>query len=81
MDIASREALEDALEEFPGTVLAVTHDRYFMNRLARKIWELDQGKITVYVGDFDAIKKRAASFARGKHFWRRNAAGSPPSTK
>ena len=37
MDIASREALEEALEEFPGTVLAVTHDRYFMNRLSRKI--------------------------------------------
>ena len=60
MDIASREALEDALEEFPGTVLAVTHDRYFMNRLARKIWELDQGKITVYLGDFDDYKEKSA---------------------
>ncbi|KRE86564.1 ABC transporter ATP-binding protein [Paenibacillus sp. Soil766] len=59
MDIASREALEDALEEFPGTVLAVTHDRYFMNRLARKIWELDQGKITVYIGDFDVYKEKS----------------------
>lgn len=59
MDIASREALEDALEEFPGTVLAVTHDRYFMNRLARKIWELDKGKITVYLGDFDAYKEKS----------------------
>ncbi|WNR44038.1 ribosomal protection-like ABC-F family protein [Paenibacillus roseipurpureus] len=59
MDIASREALEDALEEFPGTVLAVTHDRYFMNRLARKIWELDKGKITVYLGNFDAYKEKS----------------------
>lgn len=59
MDIASREALEDALEEFPGTVLAVTHDRYFMNRLAHKIWELDKGKITVYLGNFDAYKAKS----------------------
>ncbi|TXK75898.1 ribosomal protection-like ABC-F family protein [Paenibacillus sp. N3.4] len=58
MDIASREALEEALEEFPGTILAVTHDRYFMNRLSRKIWELDQGKITVFLGDFDTYKEK-----------------------
>lgn len=60
MDIASREALEEALEEFPGTVLAVTHDRYFMNRLSQKIWELDQGRITVYLGNFDDYKAKSA---------------------
>ncbi|NOV01592.1 ribosomal protection-like ABC-F family protein [Paenibacillus planticolens] len=60
MDIASREALEEALEEFPGTVLAVTHDRYFMNRLAQKIWELHQGRITVYLGSFDDYKAKSA---------------------
>ncbi|WP_261302830.1 ribosomal protection-like ABC-F family protein [Paenibacillus andongensis] len=60
MDIASREALEEALEEFPGTVLAVTHDRYFMNRLSRKIWELDQGRITAYLGNFDDYKEKSA---------------------
>ncbi|NEW09265.1 ABC-F type ribosomal protection protein [Paenibacillus sp. SYP-B3998] len=59
MDIASREALEEALEEFPGTVLAVTHDRYFMNRLSRKIWELDQGRITVFLGNFDDYKEKS----------------------
>ncbi|MBP1966298.1 ABC-F family ATP-binding cassette domain-containing protein [Paenibacillus aceris] len=60
MDIASREALEEALEEFPGTVLAVTHDRYFMNRLSQKIWELHQGRITVYLGSFDDYKAKSA---------------------
>ncbi|MGG1554288.1 ribosomal protection-like ABC-F family protein [Paenibacillus ferrarius] len=60
MDIVSREALEEALEEFPGTVLAVTHDRYFINRLSRKIWELDQGRITVYLGSFDDYKATSA---------------------
>ncbi|TVX99690.1 ribosomal protection-like ABC-F family protein [Cohnella terricola] len=59
MDIASREALEESLEEFPGTILAVTHDRYLINRLARKIWELDRGSIHVYLGDFDEYKAKS----------------------
>lgn len=66
MDIASREALEEALEEFPGTVLAVTHDRYFMNRLSRKIWELDQGRITVYLGNFDDYKEKSAQLRENR---------------
>ncbi|MDR6881057.1 ribosomal protection-like ABC-F family protein [Bacillus sp. 3255] len=66
MDIASREALEEALEEFPGTVLAVTHDRYFMNRLSRKIWELDQGRITVYLGSFDDYKAKRAQLREAR---------------
>jgi ABC-type multidrug transport system ATPase subunit len=56
MDVASREALEEALEEYPGTILAVTHDRYLINRLSRKIWELDRGRINVHLGDFDDYK-------------------------
>ncbi|MCQ6561474.1 ribosomal protection-like ABC-F family protein [Paenibacillus mendelii] len=60
MDIASREALEEALEEFPGTILAITHDRYFINRLADKVWELEMGRITVYLGDFDAYQEKRA---------------------
>lgn len=56
MDIASREALEEALEDYPGTLLIVTHDRYLINRLAQKIWELDRGRLTVYLGGFDEYK-------------------------
>ncbi|MDQ6419421.1 ATP-binding cassette domain-containing protein [Paenibacillus sp. LHD-117] len=56
MDIASREALEEALEDYPGTILIVTHDRYLINRLAQKIWELDRGRLAVYLGGFDAYK-------------------------
>lgn len=41
LDIGSREALEDALIAFPGTVIAVSHDRYFINRIATRIIELD----------------------------------------
>jgi ATP-binding cassette subfamily F protein 3 len=56
MDIPSREALEDALEDYPGTILIVTHDRYLINRLAQKIWELDRGRLSVYLGGFDEYK-------------------------
>lgn len=58
LDIASREALEEALETFPGTVLAISHDRYFINRLAGRIWELDHGRITVYLGSFDEYQEK-----------------------
>ncbi|MGG1519961.1 ribosomal protection-like ABC-F family protein [Paenibacillus oryzisoli] len=75
MDIVSREALEEALEEFPGTVLAVTHDRYFINRLSQKIWELDQGRITVYLGSFDDYKATSAQL-RAAHARKGDAA--PP---
>jgi ATP-binding cassette subfamily F protein 3 len=56
MDIVSREALEEALEDYPGTILIVTHDRYLINRLAQKIWELDRGRLSVYLGNFDEYK-------------------------
>ncbi|RIX52116.1 ABC transporter ATP-binding protein [Paenibacillus nanensis] len=69
MDIASREALEEALEDYPGTILIVTHDRYLINRLAQKIWELDRGRLSVYLGNFDAYKaesgRRRAQDAAG----------------
>jgi ATPase subunit of ABC transporter with duplicated ATPase domains len=60
MDIASREALEEALEDYPGTILIVTHDRYLINRLAQKIWELDRGTLGVYLGGFDEYKEESA---------------------
>lgn len=58
LDMASREALEEALEEFPGTVLAISHDRYFINRLAKRVWELKQGKIAAYLGNYDDFKEK-----------------------
>lgn len=67
MDIASREALEEALEEYPGTLLIVTHDRYLINRLAQKIWELDHGRLEIYLGSFDDYKaERDQRKARGQ---------------
>lgn len=66
MDIASREALEEALLEYSGTVLAISHDRYFINRLASKIWELDGGQLTTFLGDFDAYKSKCRQLRAAK---------------
>ena len=53
LDIQSKEALEDALADYDGTLMIVSHDRYFINRLASKLWYMDGGKITEYKGNFD----------------------------
>ena len=53
LDMDSREVLEDALENFPGTILAISHDRYFINRFATKVCVLEQGGIKEYLGNYD----------------------------
>ena len=53
LDADSREVLEDALEDFPGTILAVSHDRYFINRFANRVAVLGPEGITVYRGNYD----------------------------
>ncbi|MDP4096234.1 ATP-binding cassette domain-containing protein [Paenibacillus sp. P96] len=58
LDIDSREALEEALEAFPGTVMVISHDRYFVNKLARRVWELENGRLTSYLGGFDDYREK-----------------------
>lgn len=53
LDITSKEILEDALNAFEGTVLYVSHDRYFINRTASRILELSNNKIIEYLGNYD----------------------------
>ena len=53
LDMDSREVLEDALERFPGTILAISHDRYFINRFATKVCVLENGGIREYLGNYD----------------------------
>lgn len=52
LDIASRESLESALDEYPGTVLVVSHDRYFLDRIATEIVYLDGTKAEVFDGSY-----------------------------
>lgn len=61
MDITSKEILEDALNAYEGTVLYVSHDRYFINRTASRILELSGGKLTSYLGNYDYyLEKKTA---------------------
>jgi ATP-binding cassette, subfamily F, member 3 len=60
LDIPSREALEDALAEFDGTVLCVSHDRYFLDNFAEKIFALDNGKVRIFLGDFTYYREKIA---------------------
>lgn len=53
LDMDSREVLEDAIEQFEGTILAVSHDRYFINRFATKVAVLTEDGVKEYLGNFD----------------------------
>ncbi len=53
LDMDSREVLEQALQDFPGTILAISHDRYFINRFAEKVLVLQDGHIDEYLGNYD----------------------------
>lgn len=52
LDIAGREAVEAALAAFDGTVLVVSHDRYFVGEIATRIWEIDGGRLCDYKGNY-----------------------------
>ncbi len=57
LDIASREWIEEAVEAYEGALLFVSHDRYFINRFATRIWELEDGVITDYPYSFPKYKE------------------------
>ncbi len=58
LDIASRHVLENALETFEGTVIAVSHDRYFLNRLVNRLIVLGDGKWQLVDGNYDAYQRQ-----------------------
>jgi ATP-binding cassette subfamily F protein 3 len=53
LDLSSREVLEEALAEFSGTIVFISHDRYFINRIATKVVEVAAGRLTPHLGDYD----------------------------
>ena len=69
LDMDSREVLENALRDFPGTIIAVSHDRYFINRFAEKVCVLDGREIREYLGDYDSylakVRRDAAPDSSG----------------
>lgn len=58
LDIESREVLEDALDDFQGTILAVSHDRYFLNKLFPKTAWLDKGQLTTFEGPYKWAREK-----------------------
>ena len=65
LDIASREWMEDAISQYPEALLFVSHDRYFIEKFATRIWYLESGKITDYRGtykEFREFRARQAVF-------------------
>ena len=57
IDINTKEILEEALNNYNGTILLISHDRYFINKVATRIIYLDSKKLTSYVGNYDDYKK------------------------
>ncbi|MEY8331121.1 ABC-F family ATP-binding cassette domain-containing protein [Lachnospiraceae bacterium 48-33] len=85
LDIQSKEILEDALNDYTGTVLYVSHDRYFINRTATRILDLEGQMLTSYLGDYDyylekheqlsegttqAVKSETGSISASKEDWK-----------
>ena len=63
LDIPSAEVLEDALEDYPGTILTISHDRYFLERVAGRVVELKDGELTEYLGGYAAYLEGSATAA------------------
>jgi ATP-binding cassette, subfamily F, member 3 len=69
LDIASREWIEECVERFEGTILFISHDRYFISRFADKIWELEDGKINIFNSSYEeyrACKEKAIKITAEK---------------
>jgi ATP-binding cassette subfamily F protein 3 len=63
LDIASAEVLEEVLNDFDGTVLVISHDRYFLDRVVSRIVELEEGRLVEYLGnysDYEAARRQVA---------------------
>ncbi len=63
LDITSKEILEDALNAYEGTVLYVSHDRYFINRTASRILDLSEGRLINYLGNYDYYLEKKADLS------------------
>ncbi|HLO25632.1 MAG TPA: ATP-binding cassette domain-containing protein, partial [Geobacteraceae bacterium] len=65
LDIQSREILLDALREFAGTVVLVSHDRHFLRALVNRVIEIDHGAVRTYEGDYDYYLHKSGREAHG----------------
>ncbi len=73
LDIAAREALESVLKEFPGSIMFVSHDRYFVDALADKLWIVENGTVAQFEGGYTAYANHLAAEEQA-----RKRAAQPP---
>lgn len=66
LDIQSAEVLEESLEDYNGSLLMISHDRYFLDNVATRIVELEDGKLTEYLGNYTYYVEEKARRARGE---------------
>lgn len=81
LDINSREALEDALLSFEGTILFISHDRYFINKLAEKVIVIEDRKLKNYLGNYDYYLEKRRDSEKIEDTKKRNKVNSSKSHK
>lgn len=69
LDIDSKEILEDALRDYEGSVISISHDRYFLNNFANKIWDMTNSSITEYIGNYDYFSEKKAELSRPEELY------------
>ena len=60
LDIQSRETLEEMLSGYDGTVVFVSHDRFFIDRVATRVWEVSAGRLQTYLGNYSDAQRQKA---------------------
>mgnify|MGYP001061923634 CR=1 FL=1 len=60
LDLPARESLENALKNFDGTVIFVSHDRYFISAIAQRVFEISDGRINIFEGDYESFMQSRA---------------------
>src|SRR6267143_1083701 len=58
LDIPAQEMLEEALQDFEGTIVFVSHDRYFIDAIATRLWSVENGAVTMHLGNYSDLERR-----------------------
>ena len=64
LDIPAQEMLEEALQDFEGTIVFVSHDRYFIDAIATRLWSIENGAVTMHLGNYSDLERRRQRAAR-----------------
>ena len=80
LDITTKEILEQALSEFEGTVICVSHDRYFVNKISTRIIELHEGYFDNYIGNYDYYLEKREDVRKASDVHRDTVSTSPASS-